>query len=204
MTTLKTLKIAICLPLLLGGASMRTPVPKAPSERVTLIDSAEDMGDFYHIEGIFEVPVSRAQVWDVLTDYSALKGVVSSMQASCVLSREGSAVLVEQVALGKFLFFKKTIRLLLKIDEQPENELRFTETSGKPFKTYNGSWTLAEKGAGVEVTYRLNVSRAEMAPPFIERGLFQDNALTLLKELKAEIVRRAAQQANASLKKIPS
>jgi hypothetical protein len=55
----------------------------------------------------------------------------------------------------------------------------------------------------VGVAYRLNVSGGDMAPAFIERGLFRDNALGLLKELKTEIVRRAALQEAAKKKNDP-
>jgi hypothetical protein len=54
------------------------------------------------------------------------------------------------------------------------------------------------------VRYLLNVSSADMAPPFLEKNLFKGNALGLLRELKAEIVRRAGAQAAARAKKIPS
>ena len=172
------------------------------ADQVTLADAKGEggRGALYRIEGSFEVDATRSQVWRVLTDYSALKGVVSSMQASCVISREGNTVLVEQVALGHFLFFSKSIRLLLNVVEEPESGLRFSQASAKPFRVYDGSWTLEDKDGGVAVTYRLNVSRADMAPAFIERGLFKDNARSLLRELKAEIVRRAGLQAAAAKK----
>lgn len=174
-----------------------------PLASVTLKEEKNSQGDLYHIEGHFEVEAPRRLVWGVLTDYSALKGVVSSMQASCVLSREGNTVQVEQVALGRFLFFHKSIRLLLTVEEKPESSLSFTETSGKPFRRYEGSWDLEDKAGAVAVTYRLDVSQADMAPPFVERGLFKDNALSLLKELRTEILRRATLESPLKTKKAP-
>jgi ribosome-associated toxin RatA of RatAB toxin-antitoxin module len=166
--------------------------PVAHAETVTLTEEKLPSGALYHIDGNFDVAASQAQVWEVLTDYSDLKGVVSTMQASCVISRDGNSALVEQVAVGRFLFFSKAVRLLLKVDEQPQNGLIFAQAADKPFKTYNGSWALEDRGNTVTVAYRLNVSSGDMAPPFLERKLFRDNALSLLKELKAEIARRAA------------
>jgi ribosome-associated toxin RatA of RatAB toxin-antitoxin module len=163
----------------------------ARADSLALAEDNSGAIPFYKITGVFAVPATRAQVWDVLTDYSALKGVVSSVQASCVLSREGNTVLVEQVAQGRFLFFKKSFRLLLNIVEQPQTGLLFTEVGGQPFKVYRGSWNLDEKKGQVIVTYHLDVSQGDMVPSFIERGLFKDNAASLLQELKAEIGRRA-------------
>ena len=163
----------------------------ARADSVALAEDSSGAVPLYKITGVFAVPATRAQVWEVLTDYSALKGVVSSVQASCVLSREGSTVLVEQVAQGRFLFFKKSFRLLLNVKEQPQTGLLFNGFAGQPFKVYRGSWNLDEEGGQVIVTYRLDVSQGDMAPRFIERGLFKDNAASLMQELKAEIGRRA-------------
>ncbi len=146
---------------------------------------------------------SQAQVWAVLTDYSALKGVISSMRSSAVLSRDGNRVLLEQVALGRFLFFKKSIRLLLQVDERPQDFLSFSQASDKPFRVYQGSWTLVDQGGTVSVTYQLNVSSGDMAPAFLERKLFRDNAQSLLSELQAEISRRAGLEEAALKKALP-
>jgi carbon monoxide dehydrogenase subunit G len=185
-------------PLILAAVLLACLTPKARAEIVTLTEEKLPSGALYHIDGTFDVAATQAQVWEVLTDYSDLKGVVSTMQASCVVSRDGNSAIVEQVAVGRFLFFSKAIRLLLKVDEQPQNALTFAQAADKPFKTYNGSWALEDRGNTVTVAYRLNVSSGDMAPPFLERKLFRDNALSLLKELKAEIARRAALPAAAN------
>jgi hypothetical protein len=164
----------------------------AGADTVSLSQERTAAGTLYHVEGAFEVTAPLAQVWDVLTDYGALKGVVSSLQASEVLSREGNSVLVQQVVLGHFLFFSKSLELLLKVEESPRSSLSFAQACAKPFRVYDGSWTLTDQGASVAVAYRLNVSSGDLAPAFIERRLFRDNARSLLQELKAEISRRAA------------
>jgi hypothetical protein len=173
----------------------------AQAETVTLSELPGAL-PLYRIDGAFEVAAPRSQVWAVLTDYAALKGVVPSMRSSCVLRREGSSALVEQVAVGRFLFFSRSVRLLLRVDESPATQIRFTDT-GKAFRHYQGSWTLRDVPGGVAVDYRLEVSQADMAPPFIERGLFQDNALDLMRLLKAEIGRRAALAGAAEKKALP-
>ena len=166
----------------------------AAPESVTLSEGK----DSYHIEGVFEVQAERSQVWQVLTDYGALKGVVSSLAESAVLERKGDEVLVLQTMLGHFLFFSRSVNLKLHISESPQNSMVFEEISRKDFRLYCGSWKLDETPLGVQVHYELNVSSADMAPPFLEKSLFQDNALVLLKELKAEIIKRAAVQASGA------
>lgn len=162
----------------------------AMPETVSLVER----GNVYHIEGAFKVAAARAQVWQVLTDYGTMKGVVSTMKASDVLQRRRTMVLVQQKILGHFLFFNREIFLTLLVDEWPQDYMTFYEVSQKDFKFYRGSWKLEDTKEGVLVRYELDVSRADMAPPFLEKSLFQDNALILLKELKAEIVKRVAAQ----------
>jgi hypothetical protein len=144
----------------------------------------------YLIQGSFEVKARLDQVWDVLTDYDGLNGIVSTLVHSQVVSRDGASVLVKQTARGRFLFFHREIPMLLRITEKPLGSLAFTEVSKTVFKDYDGSWTLQDLSGTVKVDYELQVSRACLAPAFIERGLFRDNALTLLQEMKKEITRR--------------
>jgi hypothetical protein len=156
-------------------------------EALTLADTTDGR---YLIRGSFEVQARQSQVWDVLTDYAGLGGIVSTLAKSEILQRQDGEVLVRQLARGRFLFFHRDIPLLLRIDEKPLNSLSFTEISKNTFKNYDGSWTLHDLSGTVKVDYMLQVSRAALAPAFIERGLFKDNALSLLKEMKAEISRR--------------
>jgi hypothetical protein len=169
----------------------------AASESVTLAEEMREGRACYRIDGSFEVQAKPGEVWAVLSDYGALKGVVSSMLDSRVMSRDGGVVLVEQTLRGRFLFFRKTLKLLLKIEESAPLSLDFAAVSDKPFHVYEGGWRLSAGAEGVKVGYRLTVSSAEMAPAFVERGLFKDNARELLAELKAEILRRMALRAGA-------
>jgi hypothetical protein len=155
-------------------------------------------GGLYHIEGSFVVQASRDEAWRVLTDYDGLSKVVSSMTASRALDRQGNSVHVRQTVLGHFLFFKRSITLDLNVVEDAPNGLTFEQLPPKKFRAYSGSWTLSDDPQGVRVGYILDVSSADMAPPFVERGLFKGNALNLLMQLKAEIARRCHLHADAA------
>jgi hypothetical protein len=187
----------------LAAALLCLALPGLAAEGVTQAEGSQNGTPCYLIDGNFEVTAKRSEVWAVLSDYGALKGVVSSMLDSRVKSREGSVVLVEQTMRGRFLFFRRTLKLLLKVEEAAPQSMDFAQVTGKPFRIYEGGWRLSDTPQGVKVDYRLVVSSADMAPAFVERGLFRDNARDLLNELKAEILRRMALRAGAQ-NKIPS
>jgi len=152
-------------------------------DQVMLKDDAK--AKLYHVEGQFEVEAPLAKVWDVLTDYGRLSGTVSTLRASTILERGLTYAYVEQVMRGRWLFFSKEIRLLLKIAEEPMQRIEFEEVSGKPFGLYRGSWSLSNEQGRTQVRYLLDVTRGATAPPFVERGLFRDNSLALLKSSRA-------------------
>ncbi len=116
---------------------------------------------------------------------------MSSVTASSVLKRDGNTALVSQTASGHFLFFSRDINLVLKVQEFPTERLLFEDISAKSFRVYHGSWSLEPAPEGVRVNYQLEVNQAAFGPAWIEKSLFQDNALGLMRELKSEIVRRA-------------
>ena len=92
----------------------------------------------YRIEGTFDVEASREQVWQVLSDYNGLAGVVDSMKSSHIEKSDSQGLLVRQTAVGHFLFFSKEIHLLLRIKEIPQAEIDFNDVSQDSFPIYGG------------------------------------------------------------------
>lgn len=162
------------------------PVLAAP---VTL--SELDERDQYYVQGSFETAATPEAVFAVLSDYDNLAGVLSGLRSSRVLDRDKGQVLVEQILQGTFFFFRKSVRLVLLIDERAPTRIEFSQGEKKPFRHYQGSWVLEALPTGTRVDYTLSVSRGDMAPVFVERKLFRENARLLMAELKKEVARRA-------------
>jgi len=162
----------------------------AGAASVTLTDIPA--GDVYSIHGVFETSASPAAVWRVLSDYPGLAGIVGGLKSSRVVARQGGRILVEQIMEGHFLFFEKTLRLRLWITERPPLLIEFSNADQAPFRTYQGAWRIIPTPAGCGVDYTLRVSRGELAPRFLEPGLFTGNSEGLLRDLSGELARRAA------------
>jgi Polyketide cyclase / dehydrase and lipid transport len=165
-----------------GGAAV------APAVQLTL---GAVPSDLYAIHGSFMASAAPAAVWKVLSDYQGLAGIVGGLKSSKVLERVGGRILVEQVMEGHFLFFGRTLSLRLWITERPPFLIEFTNAEKTPFRTYQGEWRISPLPSGSRVDYTLHVSRGELAPRFLEAGMFQGNSEGLLRDLRRGIERRA-------------
>jgi carbon monoxide dehydrogenase subunit G len=197
---MKTFIHLLILGACLQAAGARADTP--PLLTMEQVDLSELPGqDLYYIHGTFKTAADPAQVWKVLSDYEGLQGVVTSLRSSKIVGRDADGLLVEQVLDGQFLFFHKGVRLLLRVKEQPPTRIDFRQSGNGPFRHYEGSWAIESEGGVCRVDYTLAVSRGDMAPRFLERKLFRDNSRGLLKELNAEVSRRAAQAPVATANK---
>lgn len=185
-------KIFIILPLLFTLSA-------SPGESVLL----KDTGDGYNIKGNFAVKSTIQNVWYVLNDYDNLKGILSSLESSNILSNNTNELIIKQRINGKYLFFSRSMDLLLKVNQQPFQRMEFKEISGKVFKKYEGNWTLEQNGDLISVTYELNVNRGALAWPSLEKQLFVENSGKMLKEMKQEIQKRIIMNAESKGKIIP-
>jgi ribosome-associated toxin RatA of RatAB toxin-antitoxin module len=187
---MRILSSLIALSLLQPLPALRAVERTLTSEQVSVTELPEQ--DQYYIHGVFETDADASQVWRVLSDYEGLKGVLSSLRSSKIVGRDANGLTLEQVMDGQFLFFHKGVRLLLKVKEQAPWRIDFTEAADKPFRHYEGAWQVEPLARGSRVDYTLTVSRGDMAPLFLERKLFRENSKDLLRELQAEVGRRAA------------
>jgi len=129
--------------------------------------------DGLEVEGRFRVAAPPAVVWAVLTDYDAMDRFVSSMKSSHVTSRIDHEVLVQQEAAGSLLFFKRRLRTMLEVHEEPPRLIRFQDVLLKDFERYQGEWRIEDRGREVEVDYHVTARPIAAIPGFIVRGMFE-------------------------------
>jgi len=144
------------------------------------------------LEGGFSVSASPGIVWSVLTDYDGIGRFVSSMRESHVTRRASDSVFVEQEAVGRMFLFSRRLHARLRIHEEPPARIRFEDVLGKDFRHYRGEWSIGSAGSGATVIYRLEADPAFSIPDFVARSAFRGAARDLLKQVRAEIERRAA------------
>ena len=145
----------------------------------------------YEVRGRFTTLASRDTVWRVLTDYERIPGFVGSMKHSTVEHRDGPRVRVNQSASIGVFPMRKTARLALDVFEEQPNRLAFRDTLGQDFRLYSGSWELQSDSARTTVIYTLEATPKAPVPSWIGRSMMSHAATDLLRQVHAEIERRA-------------
>jgi carbon monoxide dehydrogenase subunit G len=159
--------------------------PEAPVVHVTRGDSG------LVVEGSCRVEASPADVWDVLTDYDGIDRFVSNMRESRVSGHGDGYVMVEQVAVGGLLLYRKKLHATLRVVEEPHHRIQFEDVLHRDFVSYRGEWRIVESGDGVEIIYRVGAQPRFAIPDFIARGMFRGTVRDLLAQVAAEVDRRA-------------
>ena len=112
----------------------------------------------YQITSSGTVEATPAAVWRILTDYNHLADYLPNLKSTRVVSRNGDRVIVEQVGAARFLFFSRTIRLLVQVNERAPDRIDIGLIEGD-MKVYRATWEFSPlPGAtGTRVVYNATI-----------------------------------------------
>jgi ribosome-associated toxin RatA of RatAB toxin-antitoxin module len=118
-----------------------------------------------------------------------LADFVSAIDTSRVLGRDSTGVLVRQVGTTKLLLHK-TVHMTLRFRPEPPERLWFEIVDGD-FRTYAGCWRFEPDAIGTRLTYDVTFTAPEMLPGLLVRRVVVRDLRTMLREVAAEVQRRA-------------
>jgi ribosome-associated toxin RatA of RatAB toxin-antitoxin module len=145
----------------------------------------------YVVSARFSVAEAPAVVRAVLTDYDRIPRFMPGVESSRVIDRDAGRVRLEQEAVSSFMMFSKRVYLLLDVTEEA-NAIRFRDRSGRSFTSYDGAWTILDRGGATDIEYSLTAAPAFDVPGFVLRKLLSRNARLMIDRLRAEMRERAA------------
>ena len=130
-------------------------------------------------QNVFEVASSGTVkappevVWKILTDYERMPEFVPDLQRSRLLSRIGNTAVIEQYGEARFLFFKRSIHLIVSVLEQPISVIEIGLVSGD-MKVYNCRWELVPipETGGTRILYT-----GKLVPKFYVPGMLGANII---------------------------
>jgi len=179
--------------LLLAHASALPAHASALAARAHSVSvTVEDHEGVYSVRGAFEAPVPAGVAWSVLTDYDHIGAFVTSMRSSSIERRDGSRLLVRQEAQGGMFALRRRVHVLLKVREEPERRISFTDVLGCDFRRYDGGWSVEPVGSGTSVRYELEARPVAAMPHVLGRAMLRRAAERLLEQVRGEMLRRAA------------
>jgi ribosome-associated toxin RatA of RatAB toxin-antitoxin module len=173
---------------LLGwGLATRPAAAAAPEPQLSV---REERG-VYTVAARFEVPHPASVAFAVLTDYEQIPRFMPGVTTSIVRERSAGRIVVEQEAVSRIMMFSKRVHLLLDVREEADT-IRFRDSSGRSFRSYHGTWRLAQSGDCTVLTYELSARPSFDVPEFLLRRLLKRDAQHMIDRLRREIAARAA------------
>lgn len=150
----------------------------------------ERNGDVIDVTASVSVPVDMHTAWQVLTDYDHLADFVPKMRSSRVLSAPGLPLMVEQKGETGFLVFFFPIEVVLRIEEQPPELIRFESVAGN-IKKMQGLWRVVAEEGGVRLSYRAQLTPGFWVPPVIGPGIIKRDVRAQFEGVAREMLKRA-------------
>jgi ribosome-associated toxin RatA of RatAB toxin-antitoxin module len=142
-----------------SGTSLAAAQPGVPKFDLNVERVNDAEGDkVYQIRSSGTVEATPAAVWRILTDYNHLADYLPNLTSTRVVSRSGDRAIVEQLGTARFLFFSRTIRLLVQVNERAPDRIDIGLIEGD-MKVYRASWELSPvAGAtGTRVVYSATI-----------------------------------------------
>jgi len=130
------------------------------------------------------IPQPVELIWHVLTDYEALGQFIPNLTKSRLLEHPTGGIRLEQIGSSRLLRFNFCARVVLDLEEDFPQEIRFQMVEGD-FKAFSGCWRLeADSLSGGTLThlcYTIQVwPKLTMPVAMIERRMTSDLQLNLL------------------------
>ena len=152
--------------------------------------SRDTLDGAVYISGVVIIPVSKENIWKILTDYDNLKNFIPNMMESAILVNNGQYKTILQKGKSKFLFFSKTVEITLDIEEQKPDYIQFQIKTG-PFHIYRGNWSLTELNLGeTHLTYEAIIKPDFFSTKFIMKKVLKKQFRVSLEAIRIETKRR--------------
>lgn len=181
-----------------GQSGVWAQEAKLPPVIETSVERMNENGlSFFEVNAQSFVRATPQQVWKVLTDYERLTEFVPGLVRSKVLSRSQQEVTLEQESTADFLFLSQTIRLVVRLREQPFSTIEVALVSGD-MKRYQARWTLAgltqDGWDGTLVSYCGAIEPAFFLPPVVGKQLVKANVRKMVQAVMMEIEKHSMRE----------
>jgi len=147
---------------------------------------------FFEVEAAGIARATLQQAWNVLTDYERLDEFVPDLVSSKILSRDTNEAIIEQKSQTAVLFFVHTVRMVVRIEEQPYSILRVERLSGD-MRHYRARWELepAVQAEGTRIALLGAMEPDFPLPPIVGDAIIQANVKNMVEAVIREIERRS-------------
>jgi hypothetical protein len=148
-------------------------------------------GEWVRVEVSFAVPASRAQVWEVLTDYQHMASFISNVAVSKVISRNGSVLQIFQSGKAQRGILEFPFEVLREVHLSPMHLIESHMITGS-MKYQDGVTEITDEGGETRVVFHGASIPGVWIPPVVGKSFIETEIREQYKEVEAEILRRTA------------
>lgn len=141
------------------------------------------------VEASQVVYADASTVWNTITDYNRLAAFIPDMVSSRIVSTPGAPKRVEQIADAGLFAFIMPDRVVLAMEEQAGQSLRFRAVSGK-VASMSGEWRIVGERAPVTLYYHAHVLPLTPLPPLVSDYFIESEVRTRFEAVGNEAERR--------------
>lgn len=135
------------------------------------------------------VAATAEQAWAVLVDYDHMAEILSNVDVSRIVKRDGDLLEVVQTSHIGFGPFKISLDNRRRVELIPRREIRSHLIEGD-LKTSDFVTRLVQRGAATQVVWRGRIVPGPLASLAVTPGAVEAELGQLCRELRAEILRR--------------
>lgn len=149
---------------------------------------------FFEVYATGFTTAGHDQVWATLTDYESLSNFVPDLVYSRVISRSGSVSMVEQASRAGAMFFAPLVRMLVRIEEDPQSTIAVSQESGD-MQHYTARWELdavsqGDGAQGTRIVFAGELEPGFFIPAFIGQPVVQANVRQIVEAVIKETEHR--------------
>ena len=137
------------------------------------------------------VDAPQIAVWNVLTDFDRMAGIVSNLRSSRVLSRVGNRLVVEQSGIEAEGPLQVAFHSVREVELNPTASMHARLIHGS-MRRLEGWTRLVPSREGTLVTSRGEVDAGGWVPPLITPHFIRRATIRQYAEMRQEMLRRAA------------
>jgi carbon monoxide dehydrogenase subunit G len=163
----------------------------APADDIAV--SVERDGNTFTVSLDMRIAADASEVWEVFTDFDRMAQILSNVDASKIVSRDGNVIQVAQKSHAAVGLVRLSLDNVRQIDLVPNREIRSRLLKGD-VKSSDFTTRLTPDGAATRVSVKGKFTVGALSGAAINEDAVAKQTRRQYDELRAEVLRRKAKE----------
>jgi len=180
---IKLPRFAVCLALVVSCAAF--------ADKPEVVVGVEKSGDAFVVDARVDLPVPVRLAWDVLTDFDGMASILSNLQSSRIVRREGNTLYVKQQGTATFGIFSYSFDSIREIRLEPMQHIIARQLTGTA-SSFASDTALSASAHGTLVHYHAEIAPGSTLARLFGAPFVRHEVEEQLGAMAAETARRQA------------